>query len=294
MNTAEKPLKTREGLEALEYMTGKGIALIGAHDNGATIAKGEEARTAAFTTDMKIINALWDGVDNRAKGKSITRFYFLPQAAGLLCLDIDRKNGKDGIEEFYLWAEQAGKPRHLLPRNLQDMPHNFPCHVSTPSGGYHLYFSYQGAKLQKKPLSPGTPAVEIIHGAPGLVSPGSHKNGLPYILHGEIENAPPFPAFILASIEPPGQTAAVYIPHAPCKKEWGKPSWDKIREWTEIDGTGAGRNDRAFNLARHARNHGYTEAETLEAMRWEPSLDNLPEKERISAVQSAFSKRKTA
>jgi len=284
------PLKTREGTEALAYMTGKGIALIGAYDTGATIAKGE-AWASAFTADMKIIDGLRAGTDSRIKGR-ITRFYFLPDKAGLLCLDIDRKNGKDGIEEFYLWAEQAGKPRHLLPHILQDLPHNFPCYVSTPSGGFHLYFRYAGARLQKRPLSPITPAVEIKHGPPGLTSPGSYKNGLPYILHGELDQAPPLPAFILAAIEPQGQRAAAYIPQG--KKEWGKPSWDKIREWTEKDGAGAGRNDRAFNLARHARNHGYTEAEALNAIRQDADINGLPEKEIETAIMSAYSKRITA
>ena len=285
-----QPRTKREGTEALEYMTRQGIALIGVYENGATIAKGE-AWDAAFTADMKIIDGLRSGADSRITGR-ITRFYFLPDKAGLLCLDIDRKNGKDGIEEFYLWAEQAGKPRHLLPHILQDLPHNFPCYVSSPSGGVHLYFRYAGAKLQKKPLSPNTPAVEIKHGSPGLTSPGSYKNGLPYILHGELDQVPPLPAFILATIEPRKQKTTAYIPQG--KKEWGKPSWDKIREWTETDGAGAGRNDRAFNLARHARNHGYTESETLTALRIEPGVDGLPEREIETAVKSAYSKRKTA
>jgi hypothetical protein len=284
------PIPHHEGLQALKYMTAHGIPLIGAYDTGATIAKGE-AWASAFTTDMKIINALRAGKDCRANSR-ITRFYFLPQTAGLLCLDIDRKNGKDGIAEFYAWAERAGKPRILLPRILQDIPANFPCYVSTPSGGLHLYFSYAGVKIQNKPLSPDTPGVELKHGAPGLTSPGSYKNGTPYILHGDIENSPPFPAFILAAIEGPKPKAPAYQTHA--KKEWGKAPWDKIREWTEADGPGAGRNDRAFHLARHARNHGYTETEALAAMRGDPYLDGLPEKEIETAAHSAFSKGKTA
>jgi hypothetical protein len=33
------------------------------------------------------------------------------------------------VEEFYSWAERAGKPRHLLPLFLQDLPHSFPCFI---------------------------------------------------------------------------------------------------------------------------------------------------------------------
>jgi hypothetical protein len=275
-------------------MTGKGIKLIGAYPSGATIAKGE-AWAAAFTTDMNIINTLRAGEDGRAKGMKVERFYFIPQAAGLLCLDIDRKNGKDGIEEFYAWAEKtAGKPRHLLPAIFRDIPASFPVFVETPSGGVHLYFRYSGGKPRGKLLSPDTPAVEIKQGPPGLTSPGSYKNGKPYILRGDIGQAPPLPAFILAEIEPQKAKTAAYVPRAETKKEWGKPSWDKIREWTEADGAGAGRNDRAFNLARHARNHGYTESETMASMRGETYLDGLPEKEIETAVHSAFSRGKTA
>jgi hypothetical protein len=247
-----------------------------------------------FTTDFREIAALMAGKGNReglARGTAIERFYFIPANSGLLCLDIDRK---DGIVELYAWAERTGKPGHLLPRFLQDLPANFPCYVQTPSGGLHLYFSYSGGKVQRKTLSPETPGVEIKHGAPGLTAPGSYKNGTPYILYGDLETAPPLPAFILAAIELPKPQAAVYIPQPQRKKAWGKPAWDKIREWTEMDGTGAGRNDRAFHLACHARNHGYTEAETVDALRGEPCLDGLQVKEIETAVHSAFSKRKIA
>jgi hypothetical protein len=282
----------REGIPALQYMTGRGIALIGAYDSGAAIAKGE-AWAATFTADYAIISALLAGQDSRAKGK-INRFYFIPQTAGLLCLDIDRKNGKDGIQEFYSFCERAGKPRHLLPAIFRDLPQSFPCYVSTPSGGYHLYFKYTGGKVQKKLLAPDTPAVEIKQGAPGLTVPGSYKGGRPYVLHGDIDAAPPLPAFILESLVPPKPQAPAYRPATDVKKEWGRPSWDKIKEWTETDGNFSGRNDKAFSYAVHARNHGWTERDTLDQLRGEPSLDGLPETEIITAARSAYSKGKTA
>jgi len=278
--------KERKGTEALEYITGKGIALIGVYASGATITKGE-AWAAAFTSDMNIINALRAGTDSRTREK-ITRFYFIPRVAGLLCLDIDRKNGKDGIKEFYTWAEKQGKPRHLLPGYLHNIPDSFPCYARTPSNGFHLYFKYNGDKPQKRQLSQETPAVEIKFRAPGLTSPGSYKDSKPYILFGELENAPPLPAFIIKVIEPPKRKAPAYVPHTDNKKQYGKPSWGKIKEWTQKDGSGSGRNDMAFNLARHARNHGYTEAETITALKNEPSLEGLPEKEVMTAAASAY------
>jgi len=290
-----KPLQKRDGITALTYITGKGIALIGAYDNGAYIAKLDTIPTP-FTTDINEIKSLMNGKGNKygeAKGTNIKSFRFIPKNTGFLCIDIDRKNGKDGIKEFYTWAERTGKPRNLLPSYLQNIPDSFPCYVQTPSNGYHLYFKFTGQKQKKKPISPEAPAVEIFHDFP-LVSAGSFKDGKPYILHGELENAPTISAFILEAIEPPKQKAAAYTPHTPTKKQWGKPSWELIVEWTEKDGIGSGRNDLAFNLARHARNHGYTETETITAIKGEPSINGLPEKEIETAVRSAFSKRKTA
>jgi hypothetical protein len=277
-------------MAALEYITGQGMPMIGAYDTGATIAKGE-AWAAAFTASLETLAALRGGKDSRAKGIQIQRFYFIPQAAGLLCLDIDRKNGKDGTAEFYRYCETHGKPRALLPAILRDLPESFPCYTSTPSGGYHLYFKYTGGKVQKKLLAPDTPAVEIKQGAPGLTAPGSYKEGRPYVLHGNIEDAPQLPAFILETLAAAKPKAApAYIPAGKQKKEWGRPSWDKIREWTEQDGNYSGRNDKAFSYAVHARNHGWTASETIDQLRGEPGIEGLPETEIITAVKSAYSK----
>jgi len=284
-----------EGLAALKYIVGLKIPLIGAYETGAMIAK-KEIWDEAFTTDIDVIKALRAGTYGMAKGKRIQRFYFLPKNVGLLCLDIDNKNGKDGIREFYLFCEKAGKPRHLLPSYLQDIPQSLPCYVSTPSGGFHLYFSYLGrSKLQKKPLSSEALGVEVVHGSPGLTSPGSYKNGKPYILHGDIKTAPLFPPFILDAIEKPEQKSLGYISHGIDREKGNKPSWEKIRKWAEKSGSGAGRNDRAFYLACCARNHRYTEAETVSILlQGEPGLEGLPEREIESTVKSAFSRKETA
>jgi hypothetical protein len=183
-NTPESPPMARyEGLEAVTYMTVHGIPLIGAYPSGAAIGKGK-GYAAAFTTDVGEIAALMAGREGRAKGSAIARFYFIPADAGLLCLDIDRKPGKaDGLQELYKLF-----PRDTLPRALQDIDRFFPCYVSTPSGGYHLYFKYKGPPVKKTDLAP---EVEIKHGKPGLTAPGSRKENGAYILHGELAAAPP-------------------------------------------------------------------------------------------------------
>jgi hypothetical protein len=187
------PMARYEGLQALEYLTAHRIPLIGAYSSGAMIAKQEPGN---FTIDPKEIAALMEGKGNRqgkGRGTAIKRFYFIPADAGFLCLDIDRKPGKrDGLEELYRLF-----PKDTLPRALQDIDRFFPCHVTTPSGGYHLYFKYSGTPVKKTDLAP---EVEIKHGKPGLTAPGSYKENGTYVLHGELADAPPLYGIILDRI----------------------------------------------------------------------------------------------
>jgi hypothetical protein len=190
------PMARYEGLQAINYMTAHGIPLIGVYQSGATVGKGEDY-AASFTTDAGEIDALMKGRgdrEGRAKGNAIARFYFIPADAGLLCLDIDRKPGKsDGLQELYKLF-----PRDTLPRALADIDRFFPCYVSTPSGGYHLYFKYSGPPVKKTDLAP---EIEIKHGKPGLTAPGSRKENGAYVLHGELAAAPPLYGIILDRIE---------------------------------------------------------------------------------------------
>ena len=188
-----KAQETRQGLDALTYLVKQGIPLIGAYPSGAMIASQQEEN---FTADPAELAALMEGKGDqhgRAKGSRIARFYFIPQNAGLLCLDIDRKPGKrDGLRELYTLF-----PPDTLPSALQDIERFFPCYVSTPSGGYHLYFKYNGELIRKTDLCP---EAEIKHGRPGLTAPGSRKENGAYILHGNLEDAPPLYGIILDRI----------------------------------------------------------------------------------------------
>jgi hypothetical protein len=190
---APKPKKIRRGMEAIEYMVKQGIPLIGVYQSGVMIA---EQKPENFTLDPIEIAALIRGNGNKqgkAKGTPINRFYFIPQDAGLLCIDIDRKEGKkDGLKELYKLF-----PKDTLPRGLQDIERFFPCYVSTPSGGYHLYFRYNRETIRKCDLCP---EVEIKHGRPGLTAAGSRKENGEYVLHGDIADAPPLYGIILDRI----------------------------------------------------------------------------------------------
>jgi hypothetical protein len=58
--------------------------------------------------------------------------------------------------------------------------------VQTPSGGFHLYFKYNGLEVKLRELAPG---VEIKEWQ--ITCPGSRRenNGV-YVLHGDLNAAP--------------------------------------------------------------------------------------------------------
>jgi hypothetical protein len=302
--TASEVVTKREQkgeLDALKEYVQAGIGLIGAYDNGATIAKGDEY-DKAFTCDPNIIRLMWAGKDERAKWQPIRRYYFKPTIAGLICLDIDCKNGKDGIAEFYNFCRARGKSKEHLPKMLQELPNNFPCFVKTPNGGYHLYFKERGEREVKITHLPNAPAVEVK--TKQLTAAGSFKDGKPYILYGNISAAPLLPIFIENAIfntetmrKNPNkitvllqkQKKRTYKTHG--NKDWGKPSWDKITEWTEKDNSqeiGVGRNKRAFHLALHAKTHKYTFGETLNELLNDTTVNSLPEREIRDVVKSVY------
>jgi hypothetical protein len=274
--TPHRPV--REGLAALKYMAGKRIALIGAYPSGAMISRQEPEN---FTADPSVIAALVSGAGDpqgRAKGTPISRFYFIPQDAGLLCLDIDRKPGKaDGLENLYkLWGRAA------LPRALQDIERYFPCYVSTPSGGYHLYFKYSGPLVRKTDLAP---EIEIKHGKPGLTAPGSRKENGAYVLHGNLEDAPPLYGIILDRIEElqkerqekaQSQKAAADRPARPReRKSTGQTYTPQITLDTLADEATAsygGHHDRQVSFAGRACRCKFTAAETISYAKAHPEI----------------------
>jgi hypothetical protein len=284
------------GLEGLQHMTDLGIKLIGAYESGAMIcrARVEGDYDAAFTGDIAEIKALMAGLGDtagRAQGSKIELFRFIPGLYDFLCLDIDRghSDGVDGLAELYNFFDSIGKTKENLPPVLRELPHSFPCYVTTPSGGFHLYFKYRGPKSWG--LFANVRGVEIKHMKPGLTAPGSRKPSGEYVLYGNLDAAPLLPAFIKNRLtlpkeeRPPG-----YIGPGREKKKYGTASWEKIKEWVDTDGAYAGRNARAFAFAVKARTHGWEKADTLRALRIEPSIEGLPETEYISVVNSAYSK----
>jgi hypothetical protein len=275
-----------KGIGAIEIYLDRKIKLIGRYESGAAIAAGE-SYLKAFTADMETIKALMSGAgdkEGRTKGTQIQRFDFRPADYGFLCLDIDVKNGKDGIKDFYALLESWGKPRDKLPAALRVLPESFPCYVTTPSGGVHIYFKYRGPDTGKL-LSQQYESIEIKYGGRTITIAGSRKPGGEYILHGSLDAAPDLYGFIADKLRPDKEPRQ-YIP---MRKEQWKTSWDKICEFTDTDEkAGAGRNNRAYSLALHAKTHGWNEADTLNALHHEPSIGGLPVTEIMTAIKSAY------
>ena len=172
----EKPRSVYQGSAAIKHTIAAGIGI------KEFFAKSKDNDLSAYTADLEKIAALWNEGQRRFKAFINGRF---------LAVDIDRKPGKvDGLEIFYRLF-----PREILPAELQELPGSFPCYVQTPSGGFHLYFRYEGQELKLRELAPG---VEIKEWQ--ITCPGSRRENGDYVLHGELSNAPPLYGLIIDAI----------------------------------------------------------------------------------------------
>jgi hypothetical protein len=126
--------------------------------------------------------------------QKIELFRFTPADHDLAVLDIDcgHRENQDGIKTFFrIFKMMKIDP---LPPILRDL-RGFPSYADTPSGGVHLYFRYKGPPLKKHKIAD----VEIFHTDP-ITAAGSRKYNGEYVLHGNIDQAPPLPPEILALI----------------------------------------------------------------------------------------------
>jgi len=175
--SVEKPRSVYRSSDAIKYTIAAGIGVKGFFD------KSKDSDPDAYTTDFQKIKTLWDTGQRRFKAFIRGRF---------LALDIDRKTGKpDGLETFYRIFL-----RETLPAELQELPGSFPCYVQTPSSGFHLYFKYEGPEVNLRELAQG---IEIKEWQ--ITCPGSRRENGEYILHGELDKAPPLYGLIIDAIE---------------------------------------------------------------------------------------------
>jgi hypothetical protein len=132
----EKPQSVYQGSAAIKHAVAAGVGI------KEFFTKSKDNDPNAYTADLKKIAELWNEGQRRFKAFIRGRF---------LAIDIDRKPGKpDGLEAFYRMF-----PRETLPAGLQNLPESFPCYTLTPSGGFHLYFRYEGPEVKPRELATG-------------------------------------------------------------------------------------------------------------------------------------------
>ena len=105
---------------SIQHFIDHGIDLIPTLPSGATMGSWKDMQN--YTRDYAKLVGLWTNNGGR-------KFQLYPRVNGLLCLDIDRKNGKDGLKELYGIFSQVG---WAMPSYLLDT-RTFPAYTVTSS-----------------------------------------------------------------------------------------------------------------------------------------------------------------
>lgn len=274
-----------------------GVKLIAAYESGATIAKGDEYQ-AAFTCDLDELASLWAGNGDRAgraRGIPLRRYRYEAAAAGFIVLDLDRKNGKDGVKDLH---DALTLARFIIPRQLAYLDDDsHPCTVYTPSGGFHLYYKYTGSPQNHAALT-ASGAVELFHTGNLITAPGSEKDGKPYRMAGSFYDAPTWPPILAAILARKLEAEARLKQEKAAKraayqaKQQGrnttKPNLEQIAQWTIDDGEGTSKNPLCAGIALRAARYGYTAGEIETFLTTYP--DTAGHKQIVDAIKSAFQK----
>lgn len=134
------------------------------------LAKGWQDQA---TDDPEAVARLWDARPQANIG--------VATGEGIVVVDVDRKDGKDGDESIRLVAESTDLAGYR---------------VTTPSGGYHLYFHSEQPVRNRTSLLLG---VDIRADGGYVVGPGSEIDGKSYeLVDGRIAPAPGWLSDLLA------------------------------------------------------------------------------------------------
>lgn len=188
ISAAPQPrLETRQGIEALQYLSAHGLPIKEFYQPGA------DADAATYSAAVPI-----------TQGKR----YKVYIRGRFLVLDIDRNhhNGGDGLAALYKHLESIGKPRALLPAFMQNIDQGqFPFYTQTPSGGLHLYFKYTG------PYVTGSlaPDVELKN----LQVSAGWKEGKPISCMETLKTRPSCPPSYWKKSYRPKRKAPATVPH---------------------------------------------------------------------------------
>lgn len=197
--------------------------------------------------------------------KGVKRFIFRPYTAGLIGIDCDIKNGKNGVAELL---------------NIIGLePEYF---TSTPSGGKHYYFFSDGQDYVSLEIKPG---LEIKHRA-FLTIAGSESNKGKYISKGNPENIYPLPESLKRIIPIRNNTPApIQTPRA-----GDNISLNKIYEVITKQGltpAEGNRNNFSFQFSRFARKQGHRPDEVINFLSFISNSD-FSSREIMNAVNSAY------
>jgi hypothetical protein len=265
----EKPRNVYQGSAAIKQALAAGIGIKDFY------AKTLDNDPAAYTADLEKIAAWWSRGRRRFKAFIRGRF---------LVMDIDRKPGKpDGLKMFYRLF-----PRETLPEELQNLPESFPCYVASPSGGFHLYFKYDGPEFKVNELAPSVETKEWQIAAPGSYKKIEAEGGMitkPYILHGELDDAPPLYGLIIDAIEDvkrkkEREKAARSLEHSrprsrvaadrPMRYTQSRTTLDTLAD--EAAAKYGGHHDRQVSFAGRACRCKFSGAETLAYVKSRPDV----------------------
>lgn len=259
----------------LGHFLDAGVAVIPTRDDGPTLGSWKDRGN--FITDRDTLARYWR--------QGYRRYQFHPAYHGLLCLDIDRKGGKDGLRALRKVFLDAGL---VLPGYLEDVE-TFPARTVSPSGGLHLHFRYRGTRRYRSgEIAPGLEAVHYNH---LLTAPGSQKDGRPYVFYGSLDDAPEAPPVLLRLLTVFDTEKKIYPRPWTYDRHEGPLSLDDIAGIIERQGEHSpesSRNRYVYELAKFAKRKDRPAGEVEAWARARFEAPDFDAREIAAAIESAY------
>ncbi|MFC8234279.1 bifunctional DNA primase/polymerase [Streptomyces sp. NPDC057284] len=223
------------------------------------------------TSDAAYARHLFD-LSPRATG------YGIACGGRLIGLDLDRKNGVNGVEGLNQLAARHG---FAIPQTMT---------ICTPSGGFHLWLAGPAGTVVPNSAGRLAPGIDVRGTAGYLVGPGSKGKLGEYALHpklGEVD-VQPVPAQLLKLMLPKPVTRR--IPRADPSPVTASKALDGLVR-VVLNAPEGTRNDRLYWAAAKAWAHvddGHMDAAEVEAALVEAAVrQGLPAGEAMRTVASA-------
>lgn len=233
------------------------------------------------------------------KNKGVALFAFYPANNNLLVLDLDNSdthaNKANGIDNFINWLEKINI-NDTLRGYFKEFPKNFPCYVTTPHNGIHLYFNalyvtddikrsfdnsvFNGMNIEIKYQTQCTAGDSVRHG----------KN---YILHGEIANAPRCTLDLLNAmtkkiIKAPAKYSRQYFTNSDNKSSWNTTPEGIINKAYELYSNETP-HQFVYKTAVLFKNAGFTKEDALQYIEQTDTHANRKDKaDTETAINSIF------